>query len=78
MSKVLWSESRIEASDSGLGTPFVPLGSVASIAAKGSAVIEIVTMRLMKSAVITRSRKRGIIAQMAHGGRTREDAHGRL
>jgi hypothetical protein len=39
-------------------------------------VIEIVTMRLMKSAVITRSRKRSIIS-MAHGGRTRENAHGR-
>ena len=61
---------------SGLGAPFAPLGSVASIAANASAVIEIVTMRLMKS-VTTRLRKRSIIAQMAHGGWTREDAHGR-
>jgi hypothetical protein len=30
------------------GTPFVPLGSVASMAAKASAVIEIVTMPPME------------------------------
>ena len=40
------------------GLTSLPWGSVASIAEKASAVIEIVTMRLMKSAVITRSRRR--------------------